>query len=154
MSNQNKCLIFLELNIKNTSRQWNICHLIWSESLSKILMWDFIRDTTLYTHFSLLKYPIYLHFRSKNNLAQKCNRFAIDLDPSMYSRRSGITARLHIHALKMPSTHLTKRRQCRCKSRSGLRAVFYWPIERTRTLNPLLLLYTLMNFVRGIFHSI
>lgn len=120
------------------------------------------KKTWHYIHFPPfeISYNVSTCFRNKNNLAEGCNRFAIDLDPSMCSRRSGITARLHIHALEMPATlftqkqRLTKRRQCRCKNGLGLRAVFHWPIERSRTLNPLLLLYTLMNFVRGIFFTL
>lgn len=103
-----------------------------------------------------LKQPIQsLSGGIKINLAERCNRFATALDPSMYSRRSGITAPLHIHALEMPATLFTliKRRQCRCKSGSELRAVLHWPIERSRILNPLYVafVYTLMNFVREVF---
>lgn len=108
--------------------------------------------------FRLLKYPIYIStcFRNKNKPCRGVQSlrdwpWPVNVFAKKWNNRSFTHSRSR-NARYSLFTRLTKKRQCRCKSGSGLRAVFHWPIERSRALNPLLLLYTLMNFVRAIFH--
>jgi len=53
------------------------------------------------------------------------HRFAIALDPSTYSRISGIAARLHIHAPEMPATLSIRQREDNAKrERIGVKGRF------------------------------
>lgn len=78
------------------------------------------------------------------------HRFAIALDPSMYSRGSGITALLHVHALEMPATLSNKEETAvGAGADIGVKGRFPLIVKRSRTLNPLSLSH-LSKFVQYI----